>query len=79
MAGNQSVRRLTKGQRLEAEQLLRSAVALQGAFWDALLDLELVLRVNINDTRDLSDWNLDALRKGCEDDLGRVSWFDQEA
>jgi hypothetical protein len=71
MPDNQRARRLTKGQTLEAERLLRTAVALQGAFWDALFDLEQALHININDTRDLSDWNLDVLRRGCEDDLGR--------
>jgi hypothetical protein len=76
MAGKQRVRRLTRGQRVQSEQLFRDAVSLQEAFWDALFDLEQALHINIDETRDLSDWSLDALRKGCEDDVGRVSWFD---
>jgi hypothetical protein len=79
MAGKQSVRGLTREQRVHAEQLFRNAVSLQGAFWDALYDLEQALRINISDARDLSDWNLNALRRGCEDDVGRVSWFDSNA
>lgn len=79
MARKRNIKRLTKAQRLEAEELLRVAVALQGAFWDALFELEQALRININITRDLSDWNLDALRRGCEDDVGPVSWFDSDA
>jgi hypothetical protein len=79
MAGKQSVRGLTGGKRVQAEWMFQNVVALQGAFWDALFDLEQALHININDTRDLSDWNLDALRRGCEDDVGRVSWFDPSA
>jgi hypothetical protein len=79
MAGKQGIRRLTRGQRVEAEQLFRDAVSLQGAFWDALFDLEQALRINIDDTRDLSDWNFDAIRRGCEDDVGPVSWFDSNS
>jgi hypothetical protein len=79
MAGKQRVRRLTRGQRVQAEQLFRDAVYLQEAFWDALFELEQALRINIDFTRDLSDWSLDAIRRGCEDDVGPVSWLDSDS
>ena len=46
MAGKLRPRSLTEGQRSEAERLFRTAVALQGAFWDSLFDLERALGVS---------------------------------
>lgn len=79
MAGKLRPRSLREGQRSEAERLFRTAVALQGAFWDSLFDLERALGVGIDESRDLSDWNVDLLREGAEDDCGRVSWLDRSA
>ena len=67
-------RRLTKAQRIRAEALLRGATDLQGAFWDAVLELECALDVRIDTNRDLSDWDIDRLHSGAEDDCGPASW-----
>lgn len=59
--------RLTKAKGAEAEQLLRNATELQGAFWDALLELECALDVKIDANRDLSTWDVRGLYE-CQSD-----------
>jgi len=69
-----SARRLSKSQRTRAEDLLNRATALQGAFWDIVLELECALDVRIDTTRDLSDWDVASLYKGAADECGPASW-----
>ncbi len=68
-------RRLTKVQRMRAEALLRIATDLQGEFWDAVLELECALDIRIDTNRDLSDWDVERLHSGAEDDCGPASWI----
>ena len=77
MADKRGRRVLTTGQRSQAEELFQMTVALQGAYWDALFELEQALSIKINEARDLSDWNIDLLRRGAEDDVGPISWVDR--
>jgi hypothetical protein len=67
---------MTVRQRAEAEQLVQAAAQLQRAFWEVLLELEQVLGVRIDETRDLSDWNVDEVFECAEDDVGPISWLD---
>lgn len=65
--------KLTDQQRLAAEALLRTVVGLQGSFWDAVLELEQLLDVRIDSNRDLSEWDVERLHMGLEDDSGPAS------
>ena len=59
---------------MAGEGLLRRAADLQGAFWDAVLELECALDIRIDASRDLSDWDVKRLYNGTEDDSGPASW-----
>lgn len=66
-------RKITKSKLVAAESLLRNVVNLQGEFWDAVLELEQLLNVSIDCTRDLSEWDVESLYLGLEDDSGPAS------
>jgi hypothetical protein len=66
--------RFTRRQRSKAESLLRTTADLQGLFWDSVLELEQHLGVLIDETRDLSEWNVRQIRRCLADDLGPISW-----
>lgn len=57
----------------QAADLLGLVVRLQGDFWDALLELELTLDVEIDASRDLSNWDVQSLYEGLADDCGPAS------
>ena len=58
----------TQIDRAKAEELLATATQLQGAFWDALLELEGALDgIEISATRDLSETTIDELMEEAEE------------
>jgi hypothetical protein len=55
------VARISKAKRLQAETLLERAQTIQGQYWDLLSELEEILGVEIDGTRDLNDTDIDGL------------------
>jgi len=80
MGDTERITRLSETQKAAATKLLRIATTLQGAFWDALFELEQALGVDIDANRDLSEWDVESLHECVEDDAGRpASWLAEEA
>jgi hypothetical protein len=76
MARHVVLRKMTREATLKAANLLGVATDLQGRLWDALLELEETVGVRIDETRDLSDWNIEQIRRCAEDDIGPISWVE---